>query len=88
MAKLYRGPEPVLVIMENGLYTYHLNAGYSLQDALDLKEKTGLNNATIVAYKNAKKAVTGSTYKGCISVKSGISCKNLYCLFSGFIWQQ
>jgi hypothetical protein len=61
VAKLYRGSEPVLVVMENGFYAYHLNAGYSLQDALDLKEKTGLNNAAIVAYKNAKKAVTGGT---------------------------
>ncbi len=29
VAKLYQGPEPVLVIMENGLYAYHLRAGYS-----------------------------------------------------------
>ena len=61
VAKLYHGPEPVLVVMENGLYTYHLRAGYSIQDALDMKERTGLNNATIVAYKNAKKVVTGGT---------------------------
>ena len=61
VAKLYHGPEPVLVVMENGLYAYHLRAGYSLQDALDLKEQTGLNNAAIVAYKNAKKVVTGGT---------------------------
>jgi hypothetical protein len=60
VAKLYHGPEPVLVIMENGLYSYHLRAGYALQDALDLKEQTGLNNAAIVAYKNAKKVVTGT----------------------------
>ncbi len=60
VAKLYRGTEPVLVIMENGLYTYHLRAGYTLQDALDLKEQIGLNNASIVAYKNAKKVVTGT----------------------------
>lgn len=61
VAKLYRGPEPVLVIMENGFYAYHLNAGYSLQNALALKEQAGLNNAVIVAYKNARKAVTGNT---------------------------
>jgi hypothetical protein len=61
VAKLYNGTEPVLVIMENGLYTYHLRAGYSLQDALDLKEQIGLDNAAIVAYKNAKKVVTGGT---------------------------
>ena len=61
VAKLYHGPEPVLIVMENGLYAYHLRAGYSLQDALDLKEQTGLNNAAIVAYKNAKKVVTGGT---------------------------
>ncbi len=61
IAKLYNGPEKVLVIMENGLYGYHLNAGYSLQNALDLKELTRLNTAAIVAYKNAKKAVTGGT---------------------------
>ncbi len=60
VAKLYNGTEPVLVIMENGLYTYHLRAGYTLQDALDLKEQIGLNNAAIVAYKNAKKVVTGT----------------------------
>jgi hypothetical protein len=59
LAKLYSGPEPVLVVMENGLYAYHLNAGYSLQDALELKERTALKTAAIVAYKNAKKAVTG-----------------------------
>ncbi len=61
VAKLYNGPEPVLIIMENGLYAYHLNAGYSLQDALELKQNTALKTAVIVAYKNAKKAVTGST---------------------------
>jgi hypothetical protein len=61
VSKLYHGPEPVLVVMENGLYSYHLRAGYALQDALDLKEKIGLNNAAIVAYKNAKKVVTGGT---------------------------
>jgi hypothetical protein len=61
VAKLYDGPEPVLVIMENGLYAYHLNAGYSLQEALDLKQRTALKTATIVAYKNAKKAVAGGT---------------------------
>jgi hypothetical protein len=61
VAKLYHGPEPVLVVMENGLYSYHLRAGYTLQDALDLKEKIGLKNAAIVGYKNAKKVVTGGT---------------------------
>jgi hypothetical protein len=61
VAKLYSGPERVLIIMENGLYTYHLNAGYSLRDALDLKERARLKTATVVAYKNGKKAVTGST---------------------------
>jgi hypothetical protein len=61
VSKLYKGPEPVLVIMENGVYAYHLMAGYSLQDALDLKEKTGLNNAAVVTYKNAKKVVSGGT---------------------------
>jgi hypothetical protein len=61
VAKLYSGPNPVLVIMENGLYSYHLNAGYSLNDALELKEETRLKTAVIVAYKNAKKAVTGNT---------------------------
>ncbi len=39
VAKLYHGTEPVLVIMENGLYTYHLRAGYSLQDALGSERK-------------------------------------------------
>jgi hypothetical protein len=61
VAKLYHGAEPVLVVMENGLYAYHLRAGYSLQDALNLKERAGLNNAAVVAYKNAKKVVTGGT---------------------------
>ncbi len=61
VAKLYSGPKPVIVIMENGLYAYHLNAGYSLQDALELKEATRLKTAVVVAYKNAKKAVTGNT---------------------------
>jgi hypothetical protein len=61
VAKLYHGSEPVLVIMENGLYAYHLRAGYSLQDALDLKERIGLTNAAVIAYKNAKIAVTGGT---------------------------
>jgi hypothetical protein len=59
ISKIYHGTEPVLVIMENGLYTYHIKAGYSLQDALDLKERIGLENAAVVAYKNAKKIVTG-----------------------------
>jgi hypothetical protein len=61
VAKLYRGPEPVLIVMEGGIFAYHLNAGYSLQNALDLKEMSGLKSATVVAYKNAKKAVTGGT---------------------------
>lgn len=59
VAKLYHATEPVRVIMDSGLYTYHLKAGYSMQDALDLREKIGLKNAAIVAYKNAKKTVTG-----------------------------
>ena len=61
VAKFYNGPEPVLVIMENGLYAYHLRAGYSLQDALDLKEKIGKSSAAIVAYKNARRVNTGGT---------------------------
>ena len=58
VAKLYSGPDRVLVVMENGLYAYHLNAGYSLQDALAMKQRIALKTAAIVAYKNAKKAVT------------------------------
>ena len=60
VAKQYHVSEPVLVIMENGLYSYHLRAGYSLQDALDLKGRIGLSNAAIVAYKNAKRVNTGA----------------------------
>jgi hypothetical protein len=61
VARLYKGPEPVLVIMENNQYLYHLRAGYSLQDALDLKERIGLPNATVVAYKNARRVNAGGT---------------------------
>jgi hypothetical protein len=61
VAKLYHGAEHVLVVMENGLYAYHLWAGYSLQDALNLKDQAGLKSAVIVSYKDAKKAVTGGT---------------------------
>ncbi len=54
IAKIYNGPEPVLLIMEKGLYKYHLNAGYSPDEAMLLKQKTGLTDANIVAYKNAR----------------------------------
>ena len=54
IAKLYNGPELVLLIMEQGLYKYHLNAGYSPEDARMFKQKTGLTGANVVAYKNAR----------------------------------
>jgi hypothetical protein len=55
IARIYSGSRPVLVIMENGLYEYHLFAGFSLQEAQNLKVDTGLDKADIVAYKSAKR---------------------------------
>jgi hypothetical protein len=52
-ARLYHGPEPVLLIMEKGLYEYHLNAGNSSETAEVLKQQSGVAGAVIVAYKNA-----------------------------------
>jgi len=54
IAKIYSGPEPVLLIMDQGLYKYHLNAGHSPDDARLLQQRTGLADANIVAYKNAR----------------------------------
>ncbi len=56
IAGLYSGPEPVLLIMDRGMYKYHLNAGYSLQSADDRKRETGLARAGIVAYRNGRMA--------------------------------
>jgi len=56
IARLYSGPEPVLLIMDRGMYKYHMNAGYSLQSADNRKRETGLARAGIVAYRNGKTA--------------------------------
>lgn len=55
VARLYNGPQPVVLIMEQGLYEYHLKAGYSLAAAEKLKQQSGISGAVIVAYKNAKR---------------------------------
>jgi len=52
MAKLYHGSEPVLLILEKGMYKYHLNA-VSLATAKTLMQQSGVAGAVIAAYKNA-----------------------------------
>ena len=56
IARLYSGPEPVLLIMDRGMFKYHLYAGYSLQSADNRKRETGMARAGIVAYRNGKTA--------------------------------
>jgi hypothetical protein len=52
-ARLYNGPEPLLLIMENGWYEYHLNAGNSFETAEALIQESGVAGAVIAKYKNA-----------------------------------
>ena len=55
ITKLYAGPERVLLIMEKGMYEYHLNAGYSPDAARIFKQQSGVTGASIVSYRNAKR---------------------------------
>jgi len=56
ISKIYSGPDPVLTIMDRGLYKYHLFAGYTLKDADLKKQQTGLSRAGIVAYRSGRTA--------------------------------
>jgi len=53
VAKLYRGPEPVSLIIEKGQYAYHLKAGNSSDQAGLLKQKSGIDGAVIVIYRRS-----------------------------------
>ena len=53
VSRLYHGQEPVILIMEKGLYRYQLNAGFSFTHAESLRQQSGISGAVIVTYRNA-----------------------------------
>ncbi|MFO7370121.1 MAG: hypothetical protein R6X09_07630 [Bacteroidales bacterium] len=54
---LYAGPEPVVVIYEDGWYKYHLKAGNSFDTAKKLRQSCLVDQAFIVSYKNATRVI-------------------------------
>lgn len=54
---LYAGPEPVIVIYEDGWYKYHLRAGNSFDTAKKLLQSCSVDQAFIVSYKNAARVI-------------------------------
>lgn len=54
---LYTGPEPVVVIYEDGWYKYHLKAGNSFDGAKKLLQSCLVDQAFIVSYKNAARVI-------------------------------
>lgn len=58
LAGLYTGNEPVFAVIEDGWYKYHLKAGNSYSQALELRNNCNVKGAFIVAYTRAVKVNT------------------------------
>jgi hypothetical protein len=58
--RLYNGPEPVYLILEDGWYKYHLKGGNSKETAENLKQGCGIKDAFIVCYIGAEKILTNN----------------------------
>ncbi len=52
---IYKGSDPVSVVLEEGWYKYRIKAGNSYDKALRIKQECGVEQAFIIAYKRAEK---------------------------------
>lgn len=52
---IYKGSDPVSVILEEGWYKYRIKTGNSYDKALKIKQECGVDQAFIIAYKRAEK---------------------------------
>jgi hypothetical protein len=53
LSKIFGSADQIVLLIEDGLYKYHLKAGNSASLAASLKQSCGVKDAFIVSYKNA-----------------------------------